>query len=248
MGGRWTTRRRSQTRIEENHTDRPHEKVGYLATDSSGRNRRARYSTRGCADLKALLRDLQNEAPVPPGTTAIQKRASGKWMEGCSGRIVGHKEALCLRWDAIDFMNNVITVLESKTPSGRRKIPLSARCKTELLSWRKQLGADYSAFVFPNFRDPSRPAKDIRKTWEKALKDAGIEYFWLYNLRHSHASRLSAAGVPDLFVAQMIGHSSPGILQRYSKAIDEYRRDAIRKLEQMRERYMQQGTTDSNPD
>lgn len=159
-----------------------------------------------------------------------------------------HKEALCLRWDAIDFMNNVITVLESKTPSGRRKIPLSARCKTELLSWRKQLGADYSPFVFPNFRDPSRPAKDIRKTWAKALKDAGIEYFWLYNLRHSHASRLSAAGVPDLFVAQMIGHSSPGILQRYSKAIEEYRRDAIRRLEQMRERYMRQATTDSNPD
>src|ERR1700757_1233664 len=27
--------RRSQTRFEENHTDRHHEKVGYLATDSS---------------------------------------------------------------------------------------------------------------------------------------------------------------------------------------------------------------------
>jgi len=48
------------------------------------------------------------------------------------------------------------------------------------------------------------------------------------------ASRLSAAGVSDLFVAQMIDHSSPGILQRYAKAIDEYRRDAVRKLEEMR--------------
>jgi hypothetical protein len=37
-----------------------------------------------------------------------------------------------------------------------------------------------------------------------------------------------------------------GILQRYSKAIDEYRRDAIRKLEQMRETYKQRSTTDSN--
>ena len=46
----------------------------------------------------------------------------------------------------------------------------------------------------------------------------------------------------------MIGHSSPGILQRYSKAIDEYRRDAIRKLEQMREKYMQRSATDSNAD
>jgi hypothetical protein len=48
------------------------------------------------------------------------------------------------------------------------------------------------------------------------------------------ASRLSHAGVSDLFVAQMIGHGSPGILRKYSKAIDEYRRDAARKLERMR--------------
>jgi integrase len=66
------------------------------------------------------------------------------------------------------------------------------------------------------------------------LKNAGISYFWLYQLRHSYASRLSAAGVSDLFVAEMIGHSSPGILQKYSKAIDEYRREAIRKLEDLR--------------
>jgi integrase len=121
-----------------------------------------------------------------------------------------HKEALSLRWDAIDFMNNFLRVRESKTRAGIRNIPLSTRCKAELLCWRKLLGV-HSPFVFPNFRDPSQPAKDIRKTWTKALKDAGIEYFWLYNLRHSYASRLSAAGVSDLFVAQMIGHSSPGI-------------------------------------
>jgi integrase len=159
-----------------------------------------------------------------------------------------HKEALSLRWDAIDFVNNLIRVRESKTRAGIRNIPLSARCKTELLRWHELLGKEFSPFVFPNFRDPSQPAKDIRKTWTKALKDAEIEYFWLYNLRHSYASRLSAAGVSDLFVAQMIGHSSPGILQRYSKAIDEYRRDAIRKLEQLREAYKQQSGVDSNAD
>ena len=153
-----------------------------------------------------------------------------------------------MRWDAIDFMNNVIRVRESKTRAGIRNIPLSARCKRELLRWEKLLGPDVSPFVFPNLRDPSQPAKDIRKSWAKALKDARIEYFWLYNLRHSYASRLSAAGVADRFVAELIGHSSPGILQRYSKAIDEYRRDAIRKLEKMRETYMQRTTGDSNAD
>ena len=43
-------------------------------------------------------------------------------------------------------------------------------------------------------------------------------------LRHTFASRMSAAGVSDLFVGQIIGHKTPGILQKYSRAIDEYRR------------------------
>jgi len=59
---------------------------------------------------------------------------------------------------------------------------------------------------------------------------------------------ISGAGVPDLFVAQMIGHSSPSILQTYSKAIDEYRHDAIRKLEQMREAYIQRKVANSKAD
>jgi len=145
-----------------------------------------------------------------------------------------HREALPLRWDAIDFIRDLIQVRESKTRAGVRNVPLSTRCKTELLAWKKSLGQDFSPFVFPNFHSPERPLRDVRHSWTKALKEAGLGYFWIYNLRHTFCSRLSAVGVSDLFVAQMIGHSSPGILQIYSKAIDEYRREAVKKLEQLR--------------
>ena len=145
-----------------------------------------------------------------------------------------HREALALRWADVDFPNDSLRVHESKTRAGVRNIPLSARCNAELLRWREMVGPEFSPFVFPSLRTPTRPMRDIRHTWEKALKDAGLDYFWIYNLRHTFASRLSAAGVSDLFVAQMIGHSTASILSKYSKAIDEYRRDAVRKLEHMR--------------
>ena len=145
-----------------------------------------------------------------------------------------HREALALTWKAIDFANDSIQVCESKTRAGVRNIPLSARCKAELLRWRDILGPEFSPFVFPKVRTPTQPLNDVRRSWEKTLEDAKLPKFVLYNLRHSYASRLSAAGVSDLFVAQMIGHSSPSILQTYAKAIDEYRRDAVRKLEEMR--------------
>jgi hypothetical protein len=40
---------------------------------------------------------------------------------------------------------------------------------------------------------------------------------------------LSAAGVPDVFVSQMMGHAGD-LLETYSKAIEKFRRDAIQWL------------------
>jgi integrase len=158
-----------------------------------------------------------------------------------------HREALALKWEAINFQGDSIRVRESKTRAGIRNIPLTARCKSELLDWREKLGPHFSQFVFPNMWAPTKPRNDIRHAWAKTLESAGIPYFWLYNLRHSYASRLSAAGVSDLFVAQMIGHNSPGILQKYSKEIDEYRREAVRKLERMRAEHASKRQEDSKP-
>jgi site-specific recombinase XerD len=57
-------------------------------------------------------------------------------------------------------------------------------------------------------------------------------------LRHTLASRLTQAGVSPLFVAQIIGHSGTSILNTYVKAVDEYRRDAIHKLEKLRDTHV----------
>jgi integrase len=75
---------------------------------------------------------------------------------------------------------------------------------------------------------------DVRVAWSKAVKAAGLDYFWIYDLRHTFASRITEAGASPIFVAQIMGHSSPNILQTYVKAIDEFRRSAILKLETLR--------------
>jgi integrase len=144
------------------------------------------------------------------------------------------REALSLVWSDVDFVNDLIRVRESKTRAGERTIPISDRCKTELLRWRGLLGPEFSSFVFPSMRDPSKSLKDLRRSWARALKDSGLQYFWLYDLRHTLASRLTQAGVSPIFVAQIIGHSSTSILSTYARAIDEYRKDAIHKLETLR--------------
>jgi integrase len=143
------------------------------------------------------------------------------------------KEALALKWEDVDLVNDAIRVQDSKTLAGRREIPLSGFCKEELLRWHHLMGPDFSPWVFFNPLNPSQRLLAVRKTWASALKNAGVAYFRIYDLRATFATRLSAAGVPDVFVSQMMGHAG-GLLQTYAKAIREYRQDAIRKLEEYR--------------
>ena len=118
--------------------------------------------------------------------------------------------------------------------AGIRAVPLSNLCTTVLAEWRRLTGPEISPYVFANPSNQQSHLKGVRKTWARALRDAQIGFFPIYNLRATFASRLSAAGVPDVFVSQMMGHAG-GLLQTYAKAITEYRRDAIRKLEAYRE-------------
>src|SRR6266852_7935831 len=76
MGGRGTARRRSQTRIEENHTARHDEKIGYLATSSSGRNRRVRRGTGGCSSLNDRVLDLRF---LPQSSLSLRQLTARSW-------------------------------------------------------------------------------------------------------------------------------------------------------------------------
>lgn len=146
------------------------------------------------------------------------------------------REALALKWEDVDFSEDSIRIRQSKTAAGIRNVPMSNRCKAELLRWRQLLGPQFSEYVFANPERPERHLKDVRRAWPKALKAAGLPTFWIYDLRHTFCSRLTHAGVSPVFVAQIMGHSrSSNILDTYAKAIDEYKRSAISKLEALRE-------------
>jgi len=77
----------------------------------------------------------------------------------------------------------------------------------------------------------------------KRIEDC--RHFLFLDLRPTErfSSRLTQAGVSPVFVAQIMGHSGPGVLQIYPRAIDEYRRSAIAKLEALREAQFPQPTS-----
>lgn len=144
-------------------------------------------------------------------------------------------EMLGLRWEHINFLDNCLRVEKSKTRAGIRSVPLSAICKTELLRWRNLVGPEYSEWVFPSFSNRRHQLQGGRKAWASELKRAGISFFPIYNLRHTFASRMTAAGISPLTIAQMLGHSSTQIVPRYTEVLDQNRFDAMKKLEALRQ-------------
>jgi integrase len=139
------------------------------------------------------------------------------------------KEALPIRWSDLDLDNGLVYVRQSKTKAGIRCLPMTARLKAELVSWKRFIGKQ-SDFVFAYPLDRSKHLQQVPKTWARALKDAKVEARRIYDLRATFATRLNAAGVPQVFIDQLMGHSG-GLAQTYSKASDEFRRAAIDKLE-----------------
>ena len=144
-------------------------------------------------------------------------------------------EMLRLQWADIDLVDAMIHVKRSKTVSGIRAVPISEFLKTELLRWRELLGPDSTESVFPQISNTRHHLQGGRKRWASSLKKAGIPYFRRYDLRHCFASRLSAAGASPLTIAHLLGHSSAAIVMTYAKALDDARRDGIKKLEQLRQ-------------
>lgn len=46
-----------------------------------------------------------------------------------------------------------------------------------------------------NGRAASEALKDLRRSWAKAPKDAGLQFFWIYDLRHSPSDALTGVGL-----------------------------------------------------
>jgi integrase len=144
-------------------------------------------------------------------------------------------EMLHLQWTDIDFLTNVLRIERSKTQSGIRSVPISDFCKLELLRWRNLIGPEYSKWLFPSLSNRRHKLQGGRKAWASALGKAEIPFFPIYNLRHTFASRMTAAGVSPLTIAQMLGHSSTEIVPRYAQVLDQNRFDAMKKLESLRQ-------------
>ncbi|WP_081255218.1 site-specific integrase [Pseudomonas putida] len=76
----------------------------------------------------------------------------------------------------------------------------------------------------------------LRTGFNKACATAGIEDFTIHDLRHTCAAHLISAGVALAEVRDLLGHSTVMMTERYAHLAPARVRDAVRVLDQARER------------
>jgi integrase len=138
------------------------------------------------------------------------------------------KELLPMKKNQIDFLNEVLWIPDSKTPNGVAEIPLT---KLALEAFQNQVAISGNGeFLFPSDLNQEGHLRSLRTAWRKALKRAEVSYFRLYDLRSTYATRLSAGGVADEWVIQMLRQGDSQVFKKYSQMKLQMKREALDKI------------------
>jgi integrase len=79
-------------------------------------------------------------------------------------------------------------------------------------------------------KNPSGHHKNLKTAWRKTLKRAAVPYFRIYDLRSTYATRLSAGGVADEWVTQLLRQGDAKGFKKYSQIKLQMKREALEKM------------------
>ena len=139
-----------------------------------------------------------------------------------------YKELMPMKKEQLDLTNAMVWIPDSKTPNGVAEVPLTPLA---LEAFRDQMRlSPCSPYLFPSAKNPSGYQRTLKTTWEAALRRAQVPYFRIYDLRSTYATRLSAGGVADEWVTQMLRQGDAQVFKKYSQMKLQMKREALEKL------------------
>jgi integrase len=139
-----------------------------------------------------------------------------------------YKELVPMRKEQLDLENAVVWIPDSKTPNGVAEVPLT---DIAVEAFRRQLAISGTGpYLFPSDEKPDVYQKSFKTVWRLTLRRAGIGYFRIYDLRSTYATRLSAGGVADEWVTQLLRQGDAKVFKKYSQMKLQMKREALAKL------------------
>src|SRR5882762_2247650 len=151
-----------------------------------------------------------------------------------------YKELMPMRKEHVDLSNAVVWIPDSKTPNGIAEVPLTPLA---IQAFQRQMAISGDGpFLFPSVRNSTGHHKNLRRTWQRTLARAKVPYFRIYDLRSTYATRLSAGGVADEWVTQMLRQGDAQVFKKYSQMKLQMKREALEKMNRQASEMPAQGT------
>ena len=142
-----------------------------------------------------------------------------------------YRELIPMRKEQVDLENGIVHLPDSKTVNGIADMPMTDRAREAFASQIRESGGSDYLFPSPQTGSSKPHITRVQKQWDRTLQRAGLPHFTLYELRHTFATRLSAGGVADHFVTQMLRQGDSAVFKRYSQAKLNMMREALTKLD-----------------
>ncbi|PKD39572.1 integrase [Methylomonas sp. Kb3] len=120
-------------------------------------------------------------------------------------------------WGVVHLEQSCIILHQTKN-SEKRRIPLTGLAMQLLKDMGKVRRID-TPLVFPSHKDPLKPI-DLKQPWLKAMAEAEIINFHWHDIRHTTASYLAMNGASLAEIAEVLGHKTLQMVQRYAHLSD----------------------------
>jgi integrase len=138
-------------------------------------------------------------------------------------------EILNLKWQDIDFKQNLIVLWDTKNKE-KRYVPMNKIVRDTLINTNRSRNSDY---VFPGKDGINHISEHyISHLFEKIIKKVGIKDFRFHDLRHTFASWLVMAGIDLKTVQELLGHKTFTMTLRYAHLSPEHQKMAVEILEE----------------
>ena len=139
-----------------------------------------------------------------------------------------YKELTPIKRDQVDLQNAVVWIPDSKTENGIAEVPLTPLAMEAFKSQMAISGE--GPFLFASDRIADGHQTTLKTVWRQTLRRAKVPYFRIYDLRSTYATRLSAGGVADEWVTQMLRQGDAQVFKKYSQMKLQMKREALNKL------------------
>lgn len=138
---------------------------------------------------------------------------------------------LTLKWSHIDFAKGEVA---NASKGGKLiRVPMTQQLRSELLRYRENAVISINGWLIPSPKNPFACMRvDANFGFHTACRRAGIANFTFHDLRHTFASHFLMRTKDIHTLAQILGHSTTYMTERYTHILDDAKREAMRIFEE----------------